>query len=141
VPIATLYGKSFQTEKVIMNQKLNGVSTPVRQEDLWASVRFAAVLAKTWKGEERKRKGLTIYGVQVLCIFHPEARGFGNAGDYITVNVPMTEEDFTKLSHEKQDTLLQFEGLVSHFYNGIQSYGARSVSPARAAANIQLPKA
>jgi hypothetical protein len=123
-----------------MNQKTNGVSTPVRQEDLWSSVRFAAVLAKTWKGEERKKNGLTIYGVQVLCIFQPGARTYGNAGDYITVNVPMTLEDFTKLSNEKPDTLLEFEGLVSHYYNGILSYGASSVSPLRSGTSIQVPK-
>lgn len=127
-------------ERNKMAEKLNGMSVPVRQEDLWSAVRFAGVKAKTWKGEESKKNGLTVYKVEVLGIYQPSFKTYGNGGGYFTISVPMTEEEFTKLSHEKPDTLLQFDGLTAHYYEG-QSYTAKGVSPTPTGNNIQLPKA
>lgn len=124
-----------------MAEKPNGISVPVRQEDLWSAVRFAGIKAKTWKGEESKKNGLTVYKIEVLCVFQPQNRTYGNGGDYLTVSVPLSEENFTKLSHEKPDTLLEFDGLTTHFYDGRQSYTASGVSASRTGNNVQLPKA
>jgi len=123
-----------------MAEKLNGMSVPVRQEDLWSAVRFAGVKAKTWKGEGTKKNGLTVYRVDVLVILLPANAKYGKGGDYLSISVPLTEEEYSKLSVEKPDTLLHFDGLVAHYYDG-QSFTAKGISPIRTGNNIQLPKA
>jgi hypothetical protein len=123
-----------------MADKKPGISTPVRQEDLWTEVRYNAVRPKTWQGQETKKNGLTVYGVQVLVIFKPEERTYDKSGDFYTVSIPMTEEDFTKLSNEKDGTLVQFSNLRQHYYNEKTSYTASGISPARPSNTIQVPK-
>ena len=123
-----------------MAEKLNGMSVPVRQEDLWSAVRFVGVKAKTWKGEETKKNGLTVYKVEVLGIYQPAFKTYGTGGGYFSISVPMTDEEFAKLNNEKADTLLHFDGLVAHFYEA-QSYTAKTVSPSRSGNPIQMPKA
>lgn len=124
-----------------MAEKSKGVSTPVRQEDLWTEVRFAAVRIKTWQGQEVKKNGLTQYRVQILVILNRAERSYGNSGDYLSVSVPMTEEDFTKLSNEKEGSLIHFEELKQHYYDDKISYSAKSVAPVRSGNSIPLPKA
>jgi hypothetical protein len=139
LPITTLYGKSFHTERPIMAEKKSGMSVPVRQEDIWSVVRLLGVKARTWQGEETKKNGMTVYRVEVLGIFLPGEGRYGTGGEYFEVSVPMTEEEYTKLSHEKADAVLHFDKMTAHFYEK-KSFTAVSVSVVRPTNQVQVPK-
>ena len=119
-----------------MAEKKDGMSVPIRQDDVWSVVRITAVVARTWQGEEIKKNGLTVYRVSAFGILMPEEKTFGKGGEFFDVSVPMTEEDFTKLSDEPADTVVRFSGLKAHFY-GQKSYTASGVQVVRA--NNQNP--
>jgi hypothetical protein len=123
-----------------MAEKMNGMSVPVRQEDIWSIVRLLGIKAKTWQGEQTKKNGLTVYRVEVIGIFNPGEGKYGNGGEYFEVSIPLSEEEFTKLSNEKPDTVLRFEKMSAHYYNDKKSYTAVAVSVVRPNNSVQVPK-
>ena len=123
-----------------MAEKKSGMSVPVRQDDIWSVVRLLGVKARTWQGEETKKNGLTVYRVEVLGVFLPGEGKYGMGGEYFEVSVPMTEEEFTKLTMEKPDSMLSFDKMNAHYYNEKKSFTAHSVSVVRPTNTVQVPK-
>lgn len=112
-----------------MKQEMKFPPLPVRQEDLWSTVRFVGLRKKVWEDKPVERDGKFVYRVQVNATFHPNFKG-KDGGAYLSISVPLTEDEAAKLSAEASDLPVYFEGLVAYHYEQ-RSFSAKSIAVLR----------
>lgn len=112
-----------------MKQEMKFPPLPVHQEDLWSVVRFVGLRKKVWENKPVERDGKFVYRVQVNATFHANFKS-KDGGAYLSISVPLTEEEAAKLSAEANDQPLLFDGLVAYHYEQ-RSFSAKSVAVVR----------